>query len=189
MNGDTSVVEPISDKIAGQLLFATFMVVSNWAILAILTSVVSDNMMSTSAKANEEDEARQKAEDDAARVRRLNTLFHEIDCDQSGSISSEEWYKVLHDRSLHHELMEATGLGDEDLNDYFECLAQDDSQQALQEARKKSNKLKDKKLEYDTFINSLKDEGVLADKRSILHVMATLRNMEARMAVRFADYS
>merc|ERR1711981_622028 len=60
MNGDTSVVEPICNNIAGQLLFAGFMVISNWAILAILTSVVSDNMISSSRKALEDDEARRK---------------------------------------------------------------------------------------------------------------------------------
>merc|ERR1719410_1053099 len=63
MNGDLSVVTPIANYVEGQLLFAAFMVVTNWAVLAILTSVVSDNMISTSQKANEEDE--QKIRDEA----------------------------------------------------------------------------------------------------------------------------
>merc|ERR1712232_673156 len=39
MNGDTSVVEPITKDMKGRLLFVAFMVISNWAVLAILTSV------------------------------------------------------------------------------------------------------------------------------------------------------
>merc|ERR1712176_47831 len=48
MNGDTDVIEPLSDEsfgtpgCVGKLLFMFFMIISNWAILAILTSVVSD---------------------------------------------------------------------------------------------------------------------------------------------------
>merc|ERR1712050_146357 len=56
MNGDVSVAAPICSYALGQVLFASFMIVSNWAILAILTSVVSNNMIMSSNRAFEEDE-------------------------------------------------------------------------------------------------------------------------------------
>jgi voltage-gated sodium channel len=50
MNGDTEVINPIKDILFGKFMFAGFMVVANWAVLAILTAVVSENMISTSAR-------------------------------------------------------------------------------------------------------------------------------------------
>merc|ERR1712110_516390 len=55
MNGDDDVVEFMEDsegfqKFFSQILFAVFLIMTNWAILAILTSVVSDNMILSSRK-------------------------------------------------------------------------------------------------------------------------------------------
>merc|ERR1712232_728323 len=81
MNGDIDIVAPICDSITGRLLFMCFMVLSNWAILAILTSVVSDNMISSSVMHTMEEEALAKEEARAKRQRRLYTLFKEVDHD------------------------------------------------------------------------------------------------------------
>merc|ERR1712232_272806 len=48
MTGEMEPAEAISGAVAGKLALVGFMVCSNWAILAILTSVVSDNMISSS---------------------------------------------------------------------------------------------------------------------------------------------
>jgi hypothetical protein len=181
MNGDTSVVEPITDSISGQLLFAVFMVVSNWSILAILTSVVSDNMISSSTKANEEDDRRTREENAIVRKRRLNLVFEEVDKDGSGCVSSEEWETMLADEALLAELIEATDLDVDDLNDYFQCLADDPKHDAYHQKQEKVQK----RLMYSEFIRCLNDEGVLADKRSILNVKSQLRNAEGRIFERF----
>merc|ERR1712048_926782 len=165
MNGDTTVVAPITSSVQGQLLFAGFMVVANWAILAILTSVVSDNMISSSARANEEDEKKQREEAHEHRVAQLQTLFKEIDTDGSGAIEKKEWDKMLEDKGLRQTLLDATGLGTEDLVDYFNCLSIDVRQQHRQEI---ANVNIDRRLPYHLFIENLKNEGVVADKRSVL---------------------
>merc|ERR1711933_453651 len=70
MNDDQSVVDPILSSFAGRILFAVFMVLANWAILAILTSVVSDNMIAASMRSDQEDkesEAKAKREKNARR--------------------------------------------------------------------------------------------------------------------------
>lgn len=189
MNGDTSVVEPITKSISGQLLFAGFMVIANWAILAILTSVVSDNMISSSAKANEEDEKKHREEAHEARVCRLKTLFREIDQDGSGFISTTEWYGMLEDTGLCHELCDATGLEEHALVDYFKCLSVDTKEQQREAAVTEASRKSDKKLDYNTFIESLKDEGTIADTRSILRLMSRLRALESYMETRFENLS
>mmetsp|Transcript_30031 Transcript_30031/g.54811 ORF Transcript_30031/g.54811 Transcript_30031/m.54811 type:complete len:192 (-) Transcript_30031:60-635(-) len=174
-----TVVAPITGSVPGQLLFASFMVVSNWAILAVLTAVVSDNMISTSQKANEEEEQKHHERDHEKRIRRLTALFKEIDTDGEGTINSLEWQRMLADRSLNRALCDATGLQEGDLNEYFECLAKDPKQE---ERNRRSRNLQttDWFLDYTTFIEALKDEGV-ADKRCILHVMKQLRILESHM--------
>eukprot|EP00928_Gymnodinium_smaydae_P097970 TRINITY_DN9001_c0_g1_i1.p1 TRINITY_DN9001_c0_g1~~TRINITY_DN9001_c0_g1_i1.p1 ORF type:complete len:1051 (+),score=282.61 TRINITY_DN9001_c0_g1_i1:158-3310(+) len=188
MNGDTAVVEPITNVAAGQLLFASFMVVANWAILAILTSVVSDHMISSSARAEEEERAKIKEENHVLRVKRLNTLFKLLDADSSGAISTEEWTQLKDDKDLFHELCDATGLEEDDLNDYFECLSVSPYENSSGASRKSSGTpTPERFLYYDSFISSLKDEGVVADKRSVLHVLSRLRDVEARIDDRLCD--
>jgi len=179
MNGDLSVVEPIENYVSGQLLFASFMVVTNWAVLAVLTSVVSDNMIAASQKANEEDERKLKDDAHSDRVRRLRTLFSEIDRDGDGVICTKEWKGIMKDRGLHDELLDATGLDEDDLNDYFECLAQDTTQ--IEQAKIAWDTGVERQLDYNAFIDTLKDEGQIADKRSVLHIRAQLRYLEGRL--------
>merc|ERR1711974_201547 len=123
MNGDTTIVAPIRANVFGQLLFVSFMVLSNWAILAILTSVVSDNMITASAKTIQEDDDRQRAISNDKAERRLMTLFSEIDKDGSGAISEKEWEELLEDDGLRHELLDASKAELKDLLDLYDCFA------------------------------------------------------------------
>mmetsp|Transcript_93210 Transcript_93210/g.301392 ORF Transcript_93210/g.301392 Transcript_93210/m.301392 type:complete len:669 (-) Transcript_93210:4-2010(-) len=123
MNGDTEIVSAVTTTVFGQLLFAAFMVLANWAILAILTSVVSDNMISASARALEEDQESDKQAEYAQRMTRLRMLFKEIDTDGSGTISEKEWDQIFRDKGLASELCDATALTEKDLRDLFTCIA------------------------------------------------------------------
>jgi len=181
MNGDLSVVKPIAAYIEGQLLFAGFMVITNWAVLAILTSVVSDNMIRTSQKANEEDDRKVHDEQHAHRVRRLRMLFGEIDQDGDCCISTSEWKAILKDPGMRHELLQATGLTIDDVNTYFECLSEDSEQMNRARAIRKAKGGAEKQMDYSTFIESMKDAGQLADKRSVLQVTSQLRRLENRL--------
>merc|ERR1712194_853565 len=110
MNGDIAVIDPICNNVAGQLMFASFMVVSNWAILAILTSVVSDNMIASSQRAFESDEAQNNLKRIVKQRRELITLFEEIDKDGSGCITTPGWKGMMADTGLCYALCETTGL-------------------------------------------------------------------------------
>lgn len=179
MNGDTSVVKSVTSTVFGQLLFAVFMVLSNWAILAILTSVVSDNMISASQKAAEEDAERDKADEYLRKVGRLNVLFREIDQDCSGSINEEEWNAVCNDAGLFHELSDATAYSGKDLHDLFKCLA-------ASKMKIDASPLHDEEDDMNTmffsdFLEHLRNDASPADKRSVLQIMAKMQHMERNL--------
>jgi len=184
MNGDLDVVSPIAHYVEGQLLFASFMVVTNWAVLAILTSVVSDNMISTSQKANEEDERKIRDEAQATRLRRLKTLFREADHNGDFYISSSEWHIILTDPGMRHELLQATGLTEADVKDYFECLSEDAEQLSQSRALQESPQgTAERYLNYNTFIGSMNDDKEAADKHSMLKVTSQLQRLEKRLEI------
>jgi len=172
MNGDTSVVEPITDSPAGQLIFVTFMIISNWAILAILTSVVSDNMISTSQKQIEDDAAAEGEKDRQKRLQRLTTLFQEVDREGTGYIGKQQWCAILEDKGLHYELRDASGLTDDALNDCFVHLARFETDGVHDGGAM---------LPYDGLLKILKVDGLAADKAAILHLTLQLGALENRI--------
>jgi len=185
MNGDTSVVRSVCTTVWGQLLFAVFMVLSNWAILAILTSVVSDNMISASQSAAEEDNKKDKDDEYRRRVGRLNVLFREIDKDASGCISEHEWQELCQDPDMFCELRNATSYNAKDLHDLFKCLAAskakiDDTSGHMQD--------EDMSIMYfEDFLEHLRITADPADKRCVLQVMARLQYMEAKLERQISD--
>lgn len=171
MNDDQSVVYPIIFSWEGLLLFAGFMVISNWAILAILTSVVSDSMIAASQRVEQEEFNWHKHVQHEAQNRRLVALFKEIDQDGSGALDQQEFMDLLSDQALCEELCGASGLSVSDLVDLFNCLSVNKDGQG-------------RILQYNDFISQLQDEGKNADKRSVLHVITFLRAMEKRLVSR-----
>merc|ERR1719336_1533985 len=79
MNGDTDFAEDVFNVGWGRVAYVAFMVTVGWAILAILTSVVSDNMIEASQKTQEEDEHVAQLEADADMNKRLNRVFQHYD--------------------------------------------------------------------------------------------------------------
>merc|ERR1712232_384964 len=172
MNGDISVVMPICKTLAGKLMFITFMVVSNWAILAILTSVVSDKMILVSQREEEEEEEKAREKENEQRKKLLLNVFKRVDLDESGSISEEEWNNLLEDKDLCADLCDAANLQERDLRELFSCWL----------ALTKSDT-----LEYEDFVEHLKEDGNIADKRTVMMVMTRLRELEMRVESRFDE--
>lgn len=174
MNGDTSVIEPIKDLVIGRLLFAAFMVISNWAILAILTAVVSDQMIAASNDYQEEEKKSNDAEEESKNMKRLLHIFEDNDHDMNGLISKDEWMGMLEDPSVCLELSEGTHLGKSDLADLFDCLAVEGNGD-------------DGKVQYTDLIHSLKANSSVADKRAVLHVMLRLRIFQDQVSKQVED--
>ena len=127
MNDDQSVVSPIITTVSGQILFYAFMMLSNWMMLAILTSVVSDNMMSASRVKEEEDRQTQLQEEHERAKRRITKIFRQLDEDQNGLISEGEMLQLLSDQNLQAELCEAACLHPADLVEMLYCTSQQPS--------------------------------------------------------------
>jgi len=183
MNGDLSVVEPICGTVMGRLLFAMFMILANWAILAILTSVVSDHMISESQHTDHEDLQKQADESDRECTRQLMELFKAIDKDCSGGVTEDEWNDLMQDPKLCDSLCQASKLPKGDLQDLFLCL----SSRVEQNMKGRLSHASGRVLDYENFILNLKDESKAADRRSVLHLMARLRSMEVSIEERFNE--
>jgi voltage-gated sodium channel len=169
MNGDTEVIDPIKSLMVGKFLFAAFMVISNWAVLAILTAVVSENMIATSSRFSEEERQRKSDEDYKKSEERLLEIFQSRDPENIGQISKRTWESLLTDGATRLELSDGSHLTREDMVDLFDCLAIDDEDAS------------DELVDYRDLIHSLKANTTMADKRSVLHVMIRLRAMQDQM--------
>jgi hypothetical protein len=173
MNGDTTVVYGITDKLAGQILFAAFMVISNWSILAILTSVVSDNMITASGRILDDEAAKSKAEKKRLNREKMLSAFKEIDADGGGTITNAEWQILWNDDGIRNVLQEATNLEAQDLMDLYVLVCKMQHDENL--------------LPYDDFVSVIEDDGKPMDRRSFLKLMARMENLEKLMEKHFDD--
>merc|ERR1719223_1871198 len=93
MSGSSSDVETYSIEVVMAVVpwfkfcFVFFMITSSWTLLSILTAVVSDVMINTSAEQQFEMKLVADEEDRAALVRSLEELFCTIDKDNDGTIT------------------------------------------------------------------------------------------------------
>merc|ERR1740130_1355294 len=81
-----------------KFVFVWFTVTSSWTLLSILTAVVSDNMIATTER-QEEEMALAAFEEDRAELKRdLEELFGVIDKAGTGSLSCQEISDFLRDK-------------------------------------------------------------------------------------------
>eukprot|EP00928_Gymnodinium_smaydae_P013475 TRINITY_DN14912_c0_g1_i3.p1 TRINITY_DN14912_c0_g1~~TRINITY_DN14912_c0_g1_i3.p1 ORF type:complete len:677 (+),score=100.27 TRINITY_DN14912_c0_g1_i3:57-2087(+) len=190
MNGQITVVHPITNTVVGRLLFAMFMILANWAILAILTSVVSDHMITTSQKHMEEDAQKAFEENELRSRKELMAIFRQIDEDGSGDITEAEWDGLLNNKHLLRRVCTATELSEVDLRDLFQCLRRAAENDFLGSESCRKGRLscfQGSVMDYQAFIANVKSSSKIADKRSQLHVLSKLRAIEARMESGFRD--
>jgi len=172
MNDDLSVVDSIESTWFGQLMFAVFMVLSNWSMLVVLTSVVSDNMISTSQRAEEEEQQRTAEMERKLSDRRLRFVFQEICMDGSGTMQENELESLLADDGLRWEICDASGLSAEEVRDFFELTCEVDE-------RKNGAKF----VNCNSFIKAISIRNRHASERSILRVTEQIAAMEERLDV------
>eukprot|EP00427_Karlodinium_veneficum_P039614 CAMPEP_0169297820 /NCGR_PEP_ID=MMETSP1016-20121227/66002_1 /TAXON_ID=342587 /ORGANISM="Karlodinium micrum, Strain CCMP2283" /LENGTH=91 /DNA_ID=CAMNT_0009389553 /DNA_START=1 /DNA_END=273 /DNA_ORIENTATION=- len=86
------------------------MILSNWAVLAILTSVVSEHMITSSQKLHEMEKQEEEEMAFYARTGQLAQFFVEMDDDGDGKISESEWQRMLAKPVSKQHLCDLTGL-------------------------------------------------------------------------------
>jgi len=189
MNGDTSVVEPITQDIAGRLLFSAFMILSNWAVLAILTSVVSDNMISSTIKLDEETKQKDTETAFSSRTRQLTQFLHEVDKgDSNGKITKSEWEAMLNDAKLLKYLSELTDLDATTLHEIFYCISEEHDTGG-------EGGRSEPVLTCDDFVEYLNHDREVATRRHVIHqrywlekiTLSRMQELESNVQTKFDE--
>lgn len=107
-------------------LFVVFYMYSAWALLAVMTGVVSENMILIRVQMAKEDEQREEMRKTMV-TNLLIELFQRADADHSGTISKEEFYDMLRSPDLVRKIERNTNLKIQDLDELFDWLDHDGS--------------------------------------------------------------
>jgi len=102
-------------------MFVLFYVYSAWALLAVMTGVVSENMIAIREQMVKEDEQREEMRKTLV-TQALMDLFREADMDNSGEVSREEFNAMIRSPELIRKITKNTHMRVQDLQDLFEWL-------------------------------------------------------------------
>lgn len=171
MNGNFGYLQPLFDALPGtELIFMLFMVLASWSVLAILTAVVSENMIN----ATEEERTQAEEEEQQARVadsrRTLASIFSSADENIDDKMSKEEFDKMLTKKRTRQRLTEATGMCEEDLRHIFEYLSTPEDGRIDDGANKFIRK--------EQFINGLQDDQAPVTERDVFRLEQQLNYLE-----------
>merc|ERR1719203_1626355 len=130
MNGEEwRKVEPLLARYMGmKFVFVLFTIFSSWALLSVMTGVVSDNMISAKKSQNQKDDA--MTGDRRARIEKvLNEFFIAADSAGTGRLSKERYFLML-DIPFYARKMQAAApnCSPKDLRDLFLWLDADDGE-------------------------------------------------------------
>jgi len=127
MNGDWEALEPLFIRLPfTKVVFIMFTVISTWAILSILTAVVSDNMINATNMHRDEELQEEHEEKTAATNKMLEDIFNNIARSSRDHISKSEFDQLLHgsdDPTDADALKKATNLNERDLEEIFDILS------------------------------------------------------------------
>ncbi|CAK9053148.1 unnamed protein product [Durusdinium trenchii] len=170
MNSDFEPVQDLLSQVpVSQLFIALFIVISNWAILAIFTAVVSENMITTV------ENRRMKLEKDESTYRtdrslvKLKEFFEEIKPGEHELIYTHEFTTFLNDPDKEAELCDAAGISSQDLKDLLKLLS-----------HKPVNNDRSYILEKD-FLSGLKQQNDAANERSMMRLEKQIMALEDRL--------
>merc|ERR1719333_1210852 len=107
-------------------LFMLFYVYLAWALLAIMTGVVSENMIAIRDQMIKEDQKREEMRKEHI-IHFLGDLFQKADADNSGQISKDEFDMLLRSPDLTKKLLKYSKMEPKDLEELFEWIDHDNS--------------------------------------------------------------
>lgn len=168
MNDDQTVMNGAIHLIQAQILFVVFMVVSNWAILAILTSVMSEGMLSATQNDEDSDVRDERRKRRQLSVERLIHIFRCVDLNKDSFIDEMEFSNLMGDHAQRKALSEVSGLRDKDLEELFGHLSHEDGQG-------------NSKIRYEEFVEKLQKQGTVVSQRSVFRVEKLLRIVERNL--------
>jgi len=107
-----------------QPMFVLFYIYSAWALLAVMTGVVSENLIAIRDQMVLENEAKEEKRKQNI-TSTLFDLFAKADADGSGSVSRVEFYDMLRDPMLTKLISKNSNMKVQDLYDLFDWLDHD----------------------------------------------------------------
>lgn len=107
-------------------VFVLFYVYSAWALLAVMTGVVSENMISIREQMTREDDEKENIKKRMIQDL-LRDLFHQADEDGSGQVSREEFDTMLRSPEFVKKVTKQSHIRVQDLLDLFEWIDRDAS--------------------------------------------------------------
>ncbi|CAE7256808.1 Catsper1, partial [Symbiodinium sp. CCMP2456] len=107
-----------------QPLFVVFYIYSAWALLAVMTGVVSENMIAIRDQMQKEDEQREEKRKSMI-TKVLMELFREADVDNNGIVSRQEFEGMLKSPELVKKITKNTRMKVQDLIDLFDWIDHD----------------------------------------------------------------
>jgi len=126
MNGDAGALQPLFAVKPSMKYFAMFfMVLSAWAILSILTAVVSEKMIEVASNTRDEEEGADRKRKLEEQEAKLLAIFQESDVTCEGTLSREEFDLLLQNQQRCEEICSLTGLEQRDLKDLFDTLSEE----------------------------------------------------------------
>jgi hypothetical protein len=175
MNGDWGSLEPLFEVLpASKGVLFLYTVVSTWGILSVLTAVVSDSMINSTAEQEAKEEEQNKREEDARRQSELLEIFEDIDHDDNGYVCKEEYEKMLVDVKLRQRLCKSADLTRDEIKQLFSFL-----EEPHPEAVEKN--ILEPIIYKRTFINGLKHNSRTVSERSVMRLENRIMRLELEM--------
>jgi len=169
MNADTEDLDPLFHALPlSKLLAACFMILSNWAILAILTAVVSENLISACAD-------HRKTLDDAKQLddrQKLKQIFSAMDSegDSNRKVSLSEFNRRINDKGIDDSLkdaLDAVNIPRDDLPNLFELLS------------KQPASWEEPQIDLDDFLDALHFQSKEVSQRTLMRMERRIGSLEA----------
>ncbi|CAE7552961.1 Cacna1d [Symbiodinium pilosum] len=171
MNADTGPLEPLFSALPISKLFtACFMILSNWAILAILTAVVSENLISACAdhRKQHDDAAQQEKRQNLSKI--FFNIFVKMDeqGDANRKVSRPEFERMRGE--LEAEL-EAANIYIDNLSEWFELLC------------KKPSIQEDPQVDLDDLLDALHLQSKEVSQRTLMRMERRIGSLEAMVCI------
>lgn len=121
-NQQWHTVKPLLDLMPWtKFVFVVFTIYSSWALLSVMTGVVSDHIQYVREVQRQEDEDAQDERQDV-RARTLSQIFSAADTDGSGALRRDVYMEILNSPFQVRRLQKAVNLHVEDIKQIFDLL-------------------------------------------------------------------
>jgi len=146
-----------------KFVFVWFTVTSSWTLLSILTAVVSDNMITTTARQEKFLQMTNADVDRKEHDEELRALFHDIDEDKTGTVTPAELQVFLESSARREACAHVCRVPARDVVDVLDCLFESSAGKAV---------------DMEDFIRCLHDVGNVVTEKSVMKLEARLHALE-----------